>query len=72
MLISILLGAITFGYVVLSYLGVLEINMMFYNFSFMILYTMLTISMSVRLAKMNFINENDVLTFDQMYKDKRR
>lgn len=72
MLVSILLGAITFGYVVLSYLGLLEINMMFYNFSFMILYTMLTISMSVRIANMNFTNENDVLTFDQMYKDKRR
>jgi len=70
MLVTILLGSLTFGYVVLSYLAIIEINMFIYNLSFIILYSMLTVSMSVRLAKLSTENEGDVLTFDQLYKDK--
>ncbi|MBT1703380.1 7TM-DISM domain-containing protein [Chryseosolibacter indicus] len=69
MLATILLGALTFGYVVLSYLGVIEINILVYNFSFVILYTLLAVSMGVRLFMMNLTEENEMLTFDQLYKD---
>jgi hypothetical protein len=71
MLITIILGALTFGYVVLSYLAIIEINMIVYNLSFIILFTMLTISMWVRVAKMNPADETDILTFDQVHKERR-
>lgn len=69
MLITLLLGAITFGYVIFAYLGYTETNMLIYNFSFIILFTLLAISMSVRLSKLAGHDESDILTFDQLYKD---
>jgi hypothetical protein len=69
MLITLLLGAITFGYVIIAYIGYMETNMVVYNFGFIILFTLLAISMSVRLSKLAGRDESDMLTFDQLYKN---
>ncbi|GHN01367.1 hypothetical protein WSM22_28560 [Cytophagales bacterium WSM2-2] len=67
MLITILLGSITFGYVIITYLGFYEINLMVYNVSFIILWVMLAASVSVRLSKIDRLSETSVLTMEHFF-----
>lgn len=68
MLISIFGGALAFGYVIVAYVGLIELNMLVYNIGFITLYAFLTVSMSVRISKMDAITESDVLTMEHFYR----
>jgi len=67
MLITIFIGCLTFGYVIISYLGFLEMNMIVYNVGFVILWIMLVSSVSVRLSKIDRLSESNVLTMEHFF-----
>lgn len=61
------LAVIIFGYVILAYEGVFELNVVVYNIAFLFLYAFIGLAVSIRLNKMLSVREyTDVLTYDEL------
>ncbi len=70
MLVTMFAGSLTFGYVIICFLGYFEINMLIYDFSFIVLAILIVISVSVRLSRIDRLSETSVLTMEHFFGDK--
>lgn len=66
-LLNMVFGVGMFGYVILAYQKVLELNEMIFSIGFGILFLTTGIAMGVRLMRSAKAHDSDVLTFDQMF-----
>ncbi|MBS1507725.1 MAG: hypothetical protein JSS79_13875 [Bacteroidetes bacterium] len=69
MLVTMFAGSLTFGYVIVCFLGYFETNMFIYNIGFIILAILLVISVSVRLSRIDRLSETSVLTMEHFFGD---
>ncbi len=72
MLISMFMGSLAFGYAIISYFGLFEMNMMIYDISFMVLGLMLSFSVAVRISKIDRLSEAKVLTMEHFFAENRK
>jgi hypothetical protein len=67
MLVTMFAGSLTFGYVIGCFLGYIEINMLIYDCSFVVLAILIVISVSVRLSRIDRLSETSVLTLEHFF-----
>jgi hypothetical protein len=61
------LAVIIFGYVILAYEGVFELNVVVYNIAFLFLFAFIGLAVSIRMNKMRVVREYaDILTYDEL------
>jgi len=70
MLMTMFAGSLTFGYVIICFLGYFEINMLIYDFGFIVLAILIVISVSVRLSRIDRLSETNVLTMEHFFGEK--
>lgn len=66
---NIIFGVLMFGYVILAYQRVIELDEMIFSMGFGVLFISTGLAMAVRLTKSARGRESNVLTYDQLYKD---
>lgn len=71
LIICTLIGVLMFGYVILAYEGLFELNELFFNTGFLGLFLLAAMAMIRRLGKMSTTYDYDRMTFNEVTKDRK-